>query len=254
LEWVGQGVSSVESFKLIFLEVGHFDSFQEIVRPLESMGNVETLILRYDLYQILQGDSEAQQILRLVKKLQSLERFILVGVSFNGWLAAKIAERLSCPVILLDSPFYLGQRGAYLNTSLSSRFDYVKNQIQAHGITQVFPQLIGPFWRRLSKKLGLKKSQESIFQRSVNEFLSQSTPVEKLSDLLYIYSTQSSITAENDISLWSEKTANNFQLFRLDGRHLDSCSPKFGHQVAQLMCDFALMLKKQSEKTQKKGL
>jgi len=254
LEWVGQGVSSVESFKLIFLEVGHFDSFQEIVRPLESMGNVETLVLRYDLYQILQGDSEAQQILRLVEKLRSLERIILVGVSFNGWLAAKIAERLSCPVILLDSPFYLGQRGAYLNTSLSSRFDYVKNQLQTHGITQVLPRLIGPFWRRLSKKLGIKKSQESIFQRSVNEFLSQSTPVEKLSDLLYIYSTQSSITSENDISLWSEKTANNFQLFRLDGRHLDSCSPKFGHQVAQLMCDFTLMLKKQSEKTQKKGL
>ncbi len=248
LERVSQGVSSDESFKLVFLEVGHFDSFQEILKPLESMRNVEALVLRYDLYQILQGNSAAKQISDLVEKLRALERLVMVGVSFNGWLAAKIAERLSCPVILLDSPFYLGKRGEYLNTSLSSRYDSMKNQIQEHGIIQAFPELLGLFWRGLSKKLGIKKSQESIFQRSVFEFLSQSTPVEKLSDLLYVYSTQSSITTEKDISLWSEKTVNNFQLFRLAGRHLDSCSPKFGLQLAELMCDFVLMQKKLTEK------
>jgi len=254
LEWVGPGVLPEESYKLVFLEVGHFDSFQEILGPLENKGKVGTLILRYDLYQILQGNSAAKQISDLVEKLRSLEGLVLVGVSFNGWLAAKIAELLACPVILLDSPFYLHRNGEYLNSSLFSRFEYVKNQNQVHGITQVFPQLVGSFWKRVSKKLGIKKVQESIFQRSVEEFLSQSTPVENLCDLLYIYSTQSSITSENDISLWSEKTLNNFQLFRLDGRHLDSCSPKFGLQVAQLMCDFVLNQKNLTEKTQKKGL
>lgn len=238
LEWISQRASSNKSYKLIFLEVGHFDSFQEILDSLERMENIERLVLRYDLYQILQGQSAAQQILQLVEKLRTLERFIVVGISFNGWLAAKIAERLGCPVILLDSPCYLGQNREFLNKSLSTRFDYVRNQIQIHGLIQILPQLASSFWRHLNQKLGFKKPTESIFQRSINEFLEQSSPVEKLTDLLYVYSTQSNITSENDISLWSEKTVDNFQLYRLDGRHLDACSPKFGPQVAKLITDF----------------
>lgn len=248
LESVGRGPLTDECHKLVFLEVGHFDSFQEILGPLETMGNMQTLVLRYDLYQILQGYSAAQQISDLVEKLRTLERLVVVGVSFNGWLAGKIAERLACPAILLDSPFYLGQKGEILNEAFSSRFDYVRNQIQEHGPTQVFPHLLGSILRRLNKKLNLKKSEENIFQRSVKKFLSQSTPVDELTDLLYVYSTQSRITSENDISLWSKITADNFQLFRLDGRHLDSCSPKFGPQVARLMNDFLVSHKNHHEK------
>ncbi|MBC6365703.1 AMP-binding protein [Algoriphagus sp. AK58] len=236
LDWKKQSVSS--SPTLVFVEVGHFDSFEEIIRPLGNISDLSIVTLRYDLYQVLEGESPQECLNKLVNLLSPLHSICLVGISFNGWLAAKIAERLGCSVVILDSPFYNSGENRLLNRNAGSRISYALSQLQAKGIRKALPPLLHAFGNMLVKKTAFKPQTLSLFQRSVEAFLKQSTPVAKLQNVLYVYSSLSMMTSEKDISFWKERAVDNFETYRLPGDHLEACSEKFGETVAQKITDF----------------
>lgn len=236
LEWKRR--SRYSNLTLVFVEVGHFDSFEEIIRPFEKIVDLSIVTLRYDLYQILEGGNPQIELEKLANLLVSLDSICMVGISFNGWLAGKIAERLGCPVVIIDAPSYQLGKNRLLNRKAGSKVSYAWTQLQSKGIRQALPPLLHSFGKMMLKKAHPKVQEASLFQRSVEAFLNQSSPVDKLQNVLYVYSTLSMMTSEKDIALWKERTVDNFELYCLEGDHLEACSEKFGLTIAELIGGF----------------
>jgi hypothetical protein len=235
LEWKKKSTGS--AFHLVFVEVGYFDSFQEIIQPIANQSDFSILNLRYDLYQILDGKNAEEELDKITALIRPFNSVCMIGVSFNGWVAAKIAERLSSPVVIVDTPGYRKDGEKFLNKTVFSKWAYAWNQIQSKGFQATLPAILSSFSRMLRKKMG-EKIPKSIFEQSVEAYLRQGKAVEKLSKVLYVYSTNSLITSEKDVSSWQKKTVDNFQLYRLYGDHLDACSERFGRIVADKIIGF----------------
>lgn len=236
LEWKKQSDSS--SPTLVFIEVGHFNSFEEIISHFGRISDFSMVTLRYDLYQILQGTRPQETLEKLVNLLRNFNSVCLVGISFNGWLVGKIAELLGCPAVIIDAPFYNPGENQLLNRNPNSRISYAWFQFKNKGIRKTLPPLLQSFGKMMLKKVHPKSQETSLFQRSVEAFLNRSSPVDKLQNVLYVYSTLSMMTSEKDISLWNQKTVDNFELYRIKGDHLDACSERFGGKVAVKINEF----------------
>lgn len=227
---------------LLFLESGYYDSLSPLREQLEASPQFSTATLRIDIFAILKGKSSASILEELENLLMPYTNAYLIGSSFNGWLAAKVASKLGFGVILLDSPFYsFGTEGPKLNRSNRSRVNYLKGLFIQRPISEAIQKTFELFWGFAKKNAHATNEEKGLFNQSVHEFLRQTTPIEKVSNLLLVYSNLSMATSLQDIELWKQKTVDKFEILRIQGGHLDAYSPKFIPEVSQKINEFILL-------------
>lgn len=232
--------SSDESAQwLIFLDNGYCDSFLPVVanlsgRPLP----FHMACLRLDFYEILESQNFELQFSRWTELIKGIDISCWVGISFNGWLAAKFAQSQGGQVVIFDSPCYGAYDSKTRRNFWKTRLSYLKNTWEKEALLISVKRAAQLVRRYLSRKYQSKGNVPSQFLRAVNSYLTLAESPQFVDDLLYFYSTKSLSTSSRDIEGWKKKTRSHFALAKIEGGHLDGCSEGFANQVSEEILSF----------------
>lgn len=224
---------------MIFVDNGYHDSFLHLVanlsdRPLP----FHMACLRLDFYQILESQNFELQFSRWTEQVKGLDVSCWVGMSFNGWLAAKFAESQGGQVVIFDSICY----GAYDRKKRANfwktRLNYLKNTWEKEAPLNSVKRAVELVKSNLSRRYPSKGSVASSYLLAVNSYLSLADSPQVVDGLLYFYSTKSLDTFSKDIEGWEKKTRSHFALAKIEGGHLDGCSEAFANQVSEEILRF----------------
>ncbi|SDC70271.1 Acyl-CoA synthetase (AMP-forming)/AMP-acid ligase II [Algoriphagus faecimaris] len=220
LHWISAEVKDSLPF-LFLIETGHYFSFQNFLEKKEVHQSFNLAYLRINQFKILEGFSAEKIILELVDLLAPYPNPILLGNSFNGYLAAKLQEQTGGAIIAIDSPFY--QNAPILKIPLKNRLLPILYRFRNLPLKESLIQVSGLLIGYGKKKLSKEKSQ-SPFENSIQAFVSQCETPRAISAMLYFYATGSAMTSKKDIRSWQEITKTSFSLAEIKGDHLDALS------------------------------
>jgi acyl-coenzyme A synthetase/AMP-(fatty) acid ligase/acyl carrier protein len=223
-----------------FLETGHYCSFKTLLKRPISSDSFNLAYLRIDQFKVLQRHHPEKIIEELIALLKPFPRPILLSTSFNGFVAAKINQKLGGSLILLDSPWYIKEaRGKVpIQNRLSPIYHRFRSLPFNRAVLQVGALALG----YTLKKINPIKVPSSPFERSVQFFISQAEPVEQVSHLLYFYSTGSAMTSKKDVESWRKITDLSFSSENISGDHLDALSEANSDMVVQKINEFLLKI------------
>jgi acyl carrier protein len=221
-----------------FIETGHYYSYQTILKKPISSDYFNLAYLRIDQFKVLQGFHADSILEELVDLLKPFPNPVLLATSFNGFVAAKLNQQIGGALILIDSPWYEKEKIGSFN--LQNRLIAMYHRFRSLSIRRAFIQASAQAIGYSLKKINLKKEDINPFEKSIQLFISQSRPVEKISHLLYFYSTKSVITSSKDVKHWSKVTGETYLYVDIVGDHLDALSESNSDLVLQKINEFLL--------------
>jgi acyl-CoA synthetase (AMP-forming)/AMP-acid ligase II/acyl carrier protein len=236
-----QWISSEQKVHLpnfFLIETGHHHSFKALLKPPISSDFFNLAFLRIDPFKVLQGQHPEKIIAELVNLLRPFPRPILLATSFNGFVAAKINQRLGGALILFDSPWY--RKEANGKIPLQNRLSPIYHRFRSLPLRRASLQVGALALGYMLKKINLKKEFVSPFERSIQLFISLGEPAVQISHLLYFYSIGSAMTSKKDVENWRKITDQSFFAEDISGDHLDALSEANSDFVVQKINDFLL--------------
>ncbi len=224
---------------IIFLESGYTDSFLEIKQHLlQEEEELNLACLRLDFFKILENQNVETLIRHWCDMTKGIKPCLWIGVSFNGWIAGKIAEKMGGAVVMFDSISYTEKSKSSIGELCYSRLKYMIWTLKHDFSWASFGKSITILTQYFLKKSNFKKQKPSLFVQAVSEYIRLGSPINSLSHLLYFYSKRSIITSPQDIKNWKSLNKGVFELVEIDGGHLDGCAPEFGKTVASEILKF----------------
>lgn len=240
LHWISAEIHDSRPF-LFLIETGHYFSYQNFLERDEVHQSLNLAYLRVNQFKILEG-VEAEQIIQELRDLLApYPNPIVLGTSFNGYLAAKIQEQIVGAIIAIDSPFY--QNAPILKIPLKNRLLPIlhrfRNLPPKESLIQVTGLLIG-----YGKKKFSKQKSQSLFEKSIQAFVYQCEQPGTITAMLYFYATGSAMTSKKDVRSWQEITENSFSLVEINGDHLDPLSEANSEVFTKKILEFIRQIKK----------
>ncbi|WP_339750866.1 non-ribosomal peptide synthetase [Algoriphagus aquimarinus] len=221
---------------LFFIEIGHFSSFKNLLASQISSDNYNLAYLRIDLFKVLQGHHSEEIMEEILAVLKPFSSPVLLATSFNGFIAAKINQKLGGALILIDSPWY--RKDAFVKIPIQNRLLPIYHRFRSLPFRQAIQQVGSLILGYGIKKATPKKGLISPFERSVSLFVSQSVHPTKISNLLYFYSTGSAMTSKKDVENWKKIADSSFSAVDILGDHLDALSEANSDLVARKINEF----------------
>jgi len=239
IQWIGSEPNT-QLPNLFFLEIGHYSSYKNILQRLISSDTTNLAYLRIDPFKVLQGVPTEEIEEEIINLLKPFPHPILLATSFNGFVAAKLNQKLGGSLILIDSPWY--QKEAAGKVSIKNRFSPIYHRFRSLPFTQAVQEVGSLVLGYGMKKAGLKKRPVSPFERMVHLYISQSEPASRISKLLYFYSTGSAMTSMKDVENWRKITDSHFSVEDIFGDHLDALYESNSNFVVQKIKEFLLRI------------
>lgn len=235
IHWINSGPKPhLPNFFLI--ETGHYSSYLPLLKRQMTAGTFNLAYLRIDPFKVLQGHHPEEIMEDILDLLKPFPQPVLLATSFNGFVAAKINQRLGGALILIDSPWY--RKEAAGKIPIQNRLLPIYHRFRSLPFRQAVQQVGTLVLRFGIKKATLKKDYVSPFERSVQLFVSQSEPATKISSLLYFYSTGSAMTSKKDVENWRKITDVSFTSEDIPGDHLDALSEANSELVIRKINEF----------------
>lgn len=228
---------------LFLIETGHFSSYKTLLERQISSDKYNLAYLRIDLFKVLQGHHPEEIIQEILDLLKPFPKPVLFATSFNGFIAAKINQKLGGALILIDSPWY--RKDAVVKIPIQNRLLPIYHRFRSLPFRRAVQQVGTSVLGYGMKKATLKKGYISPFERSVSLFVSQSEHAIKISNLLYFYSTGSAMTSKKDIENWKKITDGSFSTVDILGDHLDALSEANSESVVWTINEFLAMVYKE---------
>jgi|GEM_PF-5637592 len=221
---------------LFFIEIGHFSSYKTLLASQIFSDKYNLAYLRIDLFKVLQGHHPEEIMEKILDLLKPYPSPVLLATSFNGFIAAKINQKLGGALILIDSPWY--RKDTVVKIPIQNRLLPIYHRFRALPFRRAVQQVGTLVLGYGIKKATLKKGYISPFERSVSLFVSHSEHAIKISNLLYFYSTGSAMTSKKDVENWKKITDGIFSTVDILGDHLDALSETNSDSVARKINEF----------------
>ena len=194
--------------------------------------NFNIAYLRYDFYSVLKGKSSSTIINEMGNILKLYKNLILVGYSFNGFLATKIVEKINfvAPLVCIDTPFYKKGKKTIINKPLRNKLNFLFSK-SAEDILKLLKQ-------KLLKKKKKEKRTPNSFDAACNKIIQETESINKINHLLYFYALQPGITSSIDISLWKKKSKKSFKVINISGDHTSALNKENGSKTSNEIITF----------------
>ncbi|MHA7130413.1 non-ribosomal peptide synthetase [Algoriphagus namhaensis] len=224
---------------VIFLDTGHHDSFEHVRASLTKLDfPFPTACLRLDFYGILSHQNFEKQFDRWSDRVSGLTVAGWVGVSFNGWLAAKFAEKHGGSAVLFDTICYGYYDPSEKMNFWKTRLNFLKNTWDSRSPLRSVQAVFTLVKSHLTRKYRPVAAAPSPYLSAVELYLKEGSSPQHVAGILYFYATKSLYTSSRDIAGWREKSPENFIIRKLEGDHLDGCSPSFAPEVGAELVRF----------------
>lgn len=218
------------------IETGYNISFNSLLKKPLGSETFNLAYLRIDTFKVLQGHHPEQIMEEVLDLLKPFPQPVFIAISFNGFIAAKINQKLGGALILIDSPWY--RKDAVVKIPIQNRLIPIYHRFRTLPFRSAIHQVGNLVLRYGIKKATLKKHAVSPFEESVHLFISQSEPLEKISNLLYFYSTASAMTSNKDVAQWKNITKESFTSEDILGDHMDALSEENSELVIRKINEF----------------
>lgn len=202
------------------IETGHYSSYKNLLKAPISSEFFNLAYLRIDPFKVLTSHHTEEILEEIINLLALFPQPILLATSFSGFVAAKINQELGGSLILIDSPWYRKEKGGGI--PLKNRLSPIYHRFRSLPFRSAFLQVSSLVLGYSLKKLSRKKEFVSPFEKTIQLFISQTDSPVEISNLLYFYSTGSSITSQKDVENWKGITIGNFSKINISGDHLDA--------------------------------
>ncbi len=221
---------------LIFIETGEGHSYYSLLKGFIEEANV--YILRFDLYSrsFLEEDQQPfHQLADLIEKNIKGD-VCLIGNSFHGYIAAKIAECTNEPMdlILLDTPFYKNNGDSILQNSAPKKWNYYGSLMGLVFQPRKWKQSIYSI-NRAVKATRSSPNDQSDFAQAVIQIVKRNDHVIQIPSALYLYFEQSGFTSSKDRKDWEKITRGRFRSAPFNIGHLDFNNPDVSEEIASCM-------------------
>jgi acyl-coenzyme A synthetase/AMP-(fatty) acid ligase/acyl carrier protein len=220
---------------LVFIENREGHSYTIMVNHFLDDYNV--YMLRFDLYDSLlvtNGKETFKQLSDLINSnLNSY--YCLIGNSFHGYIAAKIAEHTNkaSQLILLDTPFYQNNQDSVLKNKTGKIWNFIASMrdqlIKMNNWKAFFSRIDGGLWRAHANEI----NDQSDFSRTIIQIIQRNENIHTIPNTLYLGFVKSYFTHKKDISDWEKITNGRFEAILEDIGHLDFNNPRYSGDIAQ---------------------